>query len=38
MALMLNEEDVQKAPSIYKIALHCMFLSSLSGYAKGALL
>jgi len=38
MALISNEEEVQKASNIHMAALHCMFLSSLSRYTKGALL
>ena len=37
MALIPKVGDVWKVPRIYKAALLCIFLSSLRGYASGAL-
>jgi len=38
IASIMNEEDIWKASNIHKAAFYCIFLSSLSRYAKGTLL
>jgi len=38
IALMSSEEDIQKVSRIQIAALHCILLSFLMGYNRGALL
>jgi len=37
ISIISEEEDVQKAPSIHKVALLCILLRTLSKYKSGAL-